>query len=442
MHVVEAGSMPIAASVEEDALLQIETFLVPMAPGGATDAGRRPTKISVGILAYNEETAIQQTIASIGEQSIIEDGRAYHLEIICVANGCRDRTAELAGQAIDRLREQRGSWVTGRVEVVERPSKENAWNEFVHRCSSVDSDFLVFMDGDVKLLNRDSLRSMVEALRASPRAYVCGARTVKHLELLERKRWVDRISLSATSMRRHASRQVGRVGFAGCLYAARASACRRFRLPTILRGEDCFLLAMWVTDFFTMPNHGHDPSRIVMATDAAVLFEAYTSPTAVLKNLRRRAVEITINSMIYDRLWAESTPREDAGALLLRWSREDPEWEQQLLRDKVKERGRWVPPGGPFLRWISSNGPLWAWVHRLGGMPWPRKLAYLPVAVIGTAATLYAYMAANRLIRSGKLDNLWFTTATKLSTRVPSIDGVCDSPSVAASPTAVARGPA
>jgi len=406
--------MPISAGQAEDG------HGSPQSPHRGEEARGQSTptavRISLAVLAYNEESGIADTIGSIAKQSLVQDlPRDWTLELVCVPNGCRDRTAEVASHAIDDLlRSCRSAGVSARVDVIDRASKENAWNEFVHRISRRDAEFLIFMDGDVRLVHQDSLRNMIEALRAHPQAYVCGARTIKHLEGKSRRTLMERFSMAATGLRSNWISASGLVGFAGCLYAARSAACRRLRLPSILRGEDSFLHAMWATDFFTVPVNQRDPTRVILAPDATVLFEAYVSPRQVLKNLRRRAVGITINSMLYDRLWAESKHSEDGGQLLIRWHREDPTWDQAFLLEKIKERGRWVPPGGPFLRWISPSGNLWVWLRRMKGLSLRRKLVHLPVAVVGTCLTLYSYVAANRLIRSGRLDNLWFTTRTNL----------------------------
>jgi glycosyltransferase involved in cell wall biosynthesis len=363
-------------------------------------------RISIGILAYNEESAIEGTIGSISGQSIIKDlPTGWSVEIICVANGCRDKTAIVASEAINTLVDSVGDRrVSGRTEIVERASKENAWNEFVHRLSDRQSEFLIFMDGDIRLLDQDTLITLIQELQKHPRAYVCGARTVKSIELKQRQTILERISLAASDLRRHATE----VAFAGCLYAARSQACRRLRLPLIMRGEDSFLRAIWCTDFFTVSVNQADSTRIISAPNARVMFEAYLSPSQVLKNLRRRAVGMTIHSMLYDRLWSESTPETDGGALLLRWHEQDPDWDQKLLRQKIKERENWIPGGGAtFYQWASPRGDLWKWFRRMRGMPLVRKIKQFPVAAIATCLNLYAGIAAHRLIRSGKLDDLW-----------------------------------
>jgi len=373
-------------------------------------------RVSIGILAYNEESSIAGTIESILEQSIVTDPPAgWQVEIVCVPNGCTDRTAEVAEKALAGITDRsEHSHVTAKVVSLPIPSKENAWNSFVHELSARAATHLVFMDGDVRLLHPDTLKNLVGALCDNPLAHVAGAETVKHISNRASQNVFERVSMMATRLRRSSNLERGIAGFAGCLYATPASSSRRFVLPSIMRGEDCFLRAIWSTDFFTVPVNTEDRRRVIAAPDATVLFEAYTSPRMVLKNLKRRAVEITINSMIYDRLWAESTNERDAGALLLEWQRGDPDWDKKLLEAKIAERGRWVIPGGPFLRWIAPSGGLWRWFHRMKGMSLGKQAACLPVAMIGTVLQYYAYTAANRAIRSGALEGLWFTTETAL----------------------------
>lgn len=406
---------PVESNLEDRPAVEIETFGT--TPGDRGLGAERGTiVVSIGILAYNEESSIAGTIESILEQSIVKDPPpGWKVEIVCVPNGCTDRTAEVAGESLAALgRHGCVSHVATKVVPLATPSKENAWNRFVHDLSARDATHLVFMDGDVRLVHPDTIRNLVKALCDDPRAHVAAAETVKHILRKPSKGIFERISMMATGLRRSSNRHRGITGFAGCLYATPAASSRRFVLPSIMRGEDCFLHAIWSTNFFTVPVNTRDDTRVVAAPDATVMFEAYTAPRMVLKNLKRRAVEITINSMIYDRLWAESTNERDAGALLLEWQREDPDWDKKLLEAKIVERGRWVIPGGSFLRWIAPSGGLWLWFHRMKGMSLGKQAAFLPAAMIGTVLQYYAYTSANRAIRSNAIDGLWFTTQTDL----------------------------
>src|SRR5258708_23996757 len=57
-----------------------------------------PMRISIGILAWNEEEAIGPALASLFRQSLFAElkQRQARCEIVCVANGCTDRTAAVA----------------------------------------------------------------------------------------------------------------------------------------------------------------------------------------------------------------------------------------------------------------------------------------------------------------------------------------------------------
>lgn len=401
----------------ESAIPEIET-IASAANLGARDSNSGPVRLSIGILAYNEETSIADTIESLVSQSVVmQTPPGWEVEIICVPNGCRDKTAEVAAESLEALQDNsRQSRVAGRVEVIQRPSKHNAWNEFVHRLSRADATHLVLMDGDVKLVGAHTIELMIRRLLDSPSAYVCGARTIKHIEQAKspRKTLRGRLSTMASRIRTNDNEQAGEAGFAGCLYACPAIACRRLVLPEVLVGEDSFLRAVWSTDFFTTEVGASDRRRVVAESRAAVMFEAYLRPTSVLKNLRRRMVGLTINSMVYDELWSRSSVEADAGALLMRWNAEDPGWDRRLVENRIAARGRWVIPGGCFTRWAVSKQGLWKWFHRMRGLPTSRQIAMLPGACIGTCLHAYACIAANRLIRNRQTDRLWFTTRTQL----------------------------
>lgn len=407
----------VAVDRPEPAMPEIETFPTTDAVVRQTEADGA-VRVSIGILAYNEETSIADTIESVLNQSIVkEPPEGWEVEIVCVPNGCTDRTAEAATRALGRLGGGRDSRsVAGRVEVVERPSKHNAWNEFVHRLSRTDATHLVLMDGDVRLLGERTLESMLRRLLGAPDAYVCGARTVKDIDIPGFRVWSlrHRISSMASAIRRNDTDQRGEAGFAGCLYACPAEACRRFVLPEVLVGEDSFLRAVWSTNFFTNAVGVSDPRRVVSAEDATVLFEAYTGTASVLKNLRRRMVGLTINSMLYDRLWAESSTGADAGVLLTRWAGEDPGWDRRLIAERIAARGSWVVLGGSFASWATSQQGLWKWFHRMRGMPLSKRVCRLPGACVGTMLHAYACISANRLVRTGRTEGLWFTTKTRL----------------------------
>src|SRR5205085_10439775 len=63
-----------------------------------------PACISIGILAWNEEEAIGLTLASLFRQSLFAHLERLQLrcEIVCVANGCTDRTPAVAQEVFEK----------------------------------------------------------------------------------------------------------------------------------------------------------------------------------------------------------------------------------------------------------------------------------------------------------------------------------------------------
>ncbi|MGA0420334.1 MAG: glycosyltransferase family 2 protein, partial [Phycisphaerales bacterium] len=223
------GPKPVGSNLNERPGVEIETFgTTPEEQGLAAEKGT--IVVSIGILAYNEESSIAGTIESILEQSIVMNPpEGWQVEIVCVPNGCTDRTAEVAGESLAALgRHGRASHVATKVVPLATPSKENAWNRFVHDLSARDATHLVFIDGDVRLLHPDTLGNLVTALCANPRAHVAAAETVKHISRQASKGIFERISMMATGLRRSSNQQRGVTGFAGCLYATPAASSRRF----------------------------------------------------------------------------------------------------------------------------------------------------------------------------------------------------------------------
>lgn len=347
-------------------------------------------KISVGILAYNEESSIGSTVRSVLAQSIFIDlvGVVY-AELVVVPNGCRDRTVERASEVIHEVGPLLGDCASARVSELLESGKESAWNHFVHEASSKDSDYLVLVDADVRLEHPDVLRDLVACLAAHPDAVLAGGVPVKHIELGGRLSILDRLSVNATSLR------LGMKGiFAGCLYCGRASVLRSFRLPTALMGEDAFVRAMIVTRGFTQPD---DPSLIVRARTARVVFEAYTSPTEVLRNKTRRMLELTINSMFYERFWAEAKPGRDAGRITLECFEANPGWSEEFVQREFVRRGRRPIPS----RFVTSQ------FKQLRHHSFRKRVALLPVALATLPLNAVAYRRATKAVLNGSIRKLW-----------------------------------
>lgn len=353
--------------------------------------------ISIGILAYNEEQGIARTIASTLSQQLgaVSDDQGEHAvraQLVIVPNGCKDSTAQRAQEAIDQLKPagvNQVGFFDARVHELSEAGKENAWNHFVDEFSAPEADMLVFMDADVELAHDRVLYNLVNTLANHTECAVAGGTPVKQIHHKKHKSVADRLSIGATSLRR------GRKGmFAGCLYCGRAEVIRSMYLPTVLMGEDAFVRAMIVTEGFTKKDN---PDLVIRDHEAQVLFEPYMKPAEVLRNKVRRSLELAINAIIYDKLWAESTPSKPAGALMRELQAQDPQWSQKLVKETFSARGFWAVPKHFIYKQFLQ----------LKHHPLKRRLKLLPVAIATLPLNALAVINANRRVAKGEIRSLW-----------------------------------
>ncbi len=349
-------------------------------------------KISAGILAWNEEGSIGAAIASLAGQTLLAkvDGGSVGLEIVVVPNGCTDGTADAARRALQEL-QQRFPAVRASVHDLPTPGKVNAWNEFVHRLSAPDSDYLLLLDADIELLGADTLWSMVQVLEEQPNVQVATDRPVKHLEREGRSGLLGRLLLGAGAMTQAAPGQL-----TGQLYCARAALLRRIVLPDGLIVEDGFLKQMICTEGFS---HKVDNSLIARAPGAAHVFECYTSVRDVFNHQVRQAIGHTIYTYLRDDLQRPGLER-PVFAELARRSRANPEWFRELVKAEVARRGWWVMDTPSLtMRW-----------RRIRFAKGAAKVKFFLVALLALAVDIPVFLISNHRLRTGGLKGIWKDT--------------------------------
>lgn len=354
-------------------------------------------RLAIGILAYNEEDSIAKTIRSVFAQRFFDalPADVAGVQVICVANGCTDRTPLEARLAFDRAA---GAGLDPRVRtgVVELSigSKTHAWNEFVHGIADPAADFLILMDGDIRIEHPETIGNLLGALTHHPDAVLSAPRAIKHVELRSRRTLLEWLSLRMGAVNQ------GRVsGFAGCMYCARGDVLRRIWFPRGMIGEDAFLHGLIVTDLCRTKERYE---RVVGAPDATVVFEAYTTVRKMYRVLRRQAVTRGTNAILWDYLWKNTGPDLDAGELIRRRNESEPGWYHALIADRVRRARWWVMPEGVLLR-------RWGYLRRL---PMARRFRVMPWAALGVVVDCIVSVDANRLIRRGRIGGLWETTRT------------------------------
>ncbi len=346
-------------------------------------------------MAWNEEDSIRTALESLFLQSIFGElgARCLRCEIFCIANGCTDRTVEVAREVFARMTRDHvfAESFSTRVVEIETPGRNNAWNRFVHEFSAPESEFLCLMDADILFQQRDTLRSLVETLELDTHARVSAGRHYKDVFFKQKKSWRDRLSLATSTM-------TGTIDgrFSGQLYCLRASVARNIRLPRDLGAtDDGFLKAVICTDFLTC---AVDATRIATASDAAIVYEAYLSFRDVLNNQMRQMIgQATVHVLLSYLRTLPVDAREHLADTVLEHERRDPDWLKKMIGRHIRETRFF---------WRLFPGLLTFRFRRLGKLSRLQKITHAPAATAGFAVTLIASWRAFRFLKNG-MSHYW-----------------------------------
>jgi hypothetical protein len=310
-------------------------------------------------------------------------------EIVCLANGCTDNTADVAQKCFDAQAKDRSfknSFTCRLVTLAER-GKLNAWNVFVHKLSATQAQLLFLMDGDIVIHHPDTLWNMLAALLNHPEAVIAVDRPLKDISFKAKPSVLERISLATSAMTQASVAQV-----TGQLYCIRATAARNIYLPKDLAAcEDGFIKTVIATDFLTRPAY---PARIMQANEASHVFEAYTSIGDILKNQKRQMIGQSIVHVLVDKYLKRIhlCPPTGMGELICELERTDPTWLKRLIHEHMRETNHC---------WQLFPGILSSRFRRLAHLRGMRRILYFPVALIGFFVTLIASWAAFRALKQG-----------------------------------------
>lgn len=344
-------------------------------------------RLSIGIFAHNEEDNIALTLGSLFRQSLLASPQASGLasiEVLCLANGCRDRTVEVAR----KHRHSSADGVAYRVIDLKEPGKSRTWNAYVHQLSDPSADYLILMDADIIFDGDRVLQQLLEALASNRHAQVATDTPVKSfLRDDHNLSLADRGSLAASG-------QKSLVGMlCGQLYCGRAASLRQIWLPPELPVEDGYLAAMVTTTGFTEPT---DLDRIAWVPDARHFYRTHHSVSGFIAHEARIIVGSVINSWLFSILWSEGRHRH-AGAFVRERNERAPDWLSKLIDQKVRQGGAWIVPQH-FMWWRFDS---------LKGGNLPGKLRRLPIASAATALNLVACVRANKILKRANAAAHW-----------------------------------
>ena len=355
------------------------------------NAQLKPPRISIAVRAWNEEAVIRRTLDSLFKQSLFEElsARGECCEVLCIPNGCTDCTAEIAATVFAEQEKSHPFADAFVCSVRNSPEagRNHTWNDFVHRLSQPEAEFLFLMDSDILFNRRETLFNMYRALLDNSAAQIASDQPVKDVSLKPMKTWRDRISL-ATSEMNHATQ--GQM--TGQLYCIRSEIARRLYLPKELGIDDGFIKAVVCTDFFSSKLN---PGRIAVAENASHVYEAYTSASELLKNQKRQMIGQTIVHVLVEHLKTLPPPqRANLADTLRRKEQASPDWVARLVAGhlhRVRFFWRLFPDALAFRfkRWSRLRGK--------------KRVTHLPATLVGFAMTMIACAQAWRHFKHGKM---------------------------------------
>lgn len=353
-----------------------------------------PKHISIGIIAWNEEHAIRRLLESLFRQTLFAEleQRQLTCEILCLANGCTDRTADVATELFaeaSRLHPHASAFSGKALNIRER-GKINAWNLFVHTASAREAEYLFLLDADIILNHPETLWSMVLTLQTHAEANIAVDKPCKEFEFKKSRTLRETLSLNVSNQTRSATAQL-----CGQLYCIRSAIARNIYLPRDLTAcDDGFIKAVVCTDFLA---HNVWPMRIQRAPNAAHTFEAYTSLKSIFKNQKRQVIGQTLVHILIDVYLKNLSPwqRCKLADTLREKERTQPAWLKHLVREHL-DRVRFC--------WRLYPGLLSHRFKRLAKLNAFQKIAALPAVLLGSAITLAASFAAFRFLATGYTD--------------------------------------
>lgn len=348
-------------------------------------ASTRPTgevsRVVIGVLARNEALRIGDLLTDVARQTLL-DSAEFAISIAVVANGCSDRTAEVARENFSH---QRFAGMTTAVRELDVPGKSNAWNEFVHSVVPSDTDFVFFLDADIRIPGENSMLLVLRSLADNSKAVVAVDRSVKDLELERPKGFTERLIKRATGTANDT-----RQAIAGAFYCVRYSALKGIWLPIGLPGEDGFLRAMLLTSSFA---HDEDMSRHIFVEEAYHVFESLRDARSVLRHNVRLAIGTAINIALFGELRGVRAAGEDVAQYIRQRNAADPAWVNELIGRRLKTSYFPLQP-----KWL---------LRRLHQRRSRASVAALAIAVVGTAFDLVVFAKATRLMRRGAGAGHW-----------------------------------
>jgi len=336
--------------------------------------------LALVIFAKDEERNIRGILESVAAQTLCAR-HDINLSVEVVANGCTDRTAEIAREwsasstHVLGKRAQIHDWPT--------PGKSRSWNRVVHDVFPDNLDYVIAMDADIEFVSDTVLSEMFELMRGAITSKVLSGSPIKDIVRKSRPNLVDRFSTKISDIACYAD------AICGQLYLAKAQCLKEIWLPDETPGEDGFLNAMVRTRGFSQSPR---PDAVMQMSSATHYYESH-SVAAFFAHEKRMIVGTMINRWIFEYLMSLRLT-EPAGKLIDSLNRERPDWVDKII--EKQSSSIWLIPGDLLFRRLAPrNGATLSY------------LLHLPALMFATVLTVLPALTANRALKKRGAASLW-----------------------------------
>ncbi|MCC7300769.1 MAG: glycosyltransferase family 2 protein [Verrucomicrobia bacterium] len=355
-------------------------------------------KLSVGVVARNEESGIAPALESILNQTVFCNaaGLGFEVELIVIANGCTDRTVEVTESFFEKARREfpENGAVRLRLEIVPEAGFANAWNLLAHTFSRADADFIYFVNADIVIDQVEAFEWMLHELQKDIRIQVISPVGRKHIEAAKCKTFCDRLNLMVTRFTE--KNQTAQVR--GHCFCARATAMRSVWLPKRFPGavDGCFK-RMIISNMASAPDN---PVRIGIARNAGYTFEAYRT----FQDIFYRRVRLFVGQTFIETLMRhlktmrEEQPTVNPAAYLRARDETDPTWLYRLVQLNIHVNGLYATMPSPWFRFRFLENP------KIGRF---KKVGMFPVALIAFLFDVPVFLSAAWRLKTGHVSDVW-----------------------------------
>jgi glycosyltransferase involved in cell wall biosynthesis len=345
--------------------------------------------IVIGILAYNEESCIVDTLTSLKSQSIFSLAE-NHYTVVVIPNGCTDNTVKICKEYFAGWHHELADKKHIRLEVVELKfgDKANAWNVLIHDLCPKGNDFVFLLDADIKIDQVNNLEKLIGMLVDNSEVDVATSLPIKVLPK-GTSWWFAKLSMAGSSNQNHSRHSI-----CGQLYVSRQSVLNKIWLPTGLPVEDGFIRAMVLTRAFS---ENEVIKRIDRCDGASHGYEGERSLSGLLRHQIRGVAGSVLNLILYRYLESLNDHCGDACLIMRQNMIEHP----NLLKELVEKHNA---ASGWFVI------PVYFFFWRLDRLKYYRgmeRLSKLPILFLGVVFDISAAIGARQLFKHKSVIGFW-----------------------------------